>query len=174
MMVLITGGSGSGKSTFAEGVMMRFAKPYYYVATMLPYGEEAHRRIERHRRIRAGKGFSTIERGTDLTGVEFPYGKGAVILECVGTLLANEMFEEDGAGKDAEEAVISGIMHLKDEASDLVIVTNEVGSDGYAYGEETTEYMKILGRINIRLAKMADAAIEVSGSQPIFLKGAIR
>ena len=173
MIYLITGGSGSGKSTYAESLMMRFSPPFYYVATMLPYGEEAHRRIERHRRIRAGKGFETIEKGTAISEISLPDPSGSALLECVGTLMANEMFEETGAGENAEESVLSGITRLSKAVKNLVIVTNEVGSDGYPYLEGTMKYMEALGRTNIRIAQIADAIIEVSAGQPMILKGAV-
>jgi len=171
MIYLITGGSGSGKSTYAESLMMRFSPPYHYIATMIPYGEEARRRIDRHRRIRAGKGFETIERALDLSGVEADKNASA-LLECMGNIIANEMFEENGAGENAEEAVMNGIRHLAAGYRNLVIVTNEVGSDGCDYGEGTMDYMRLMGKINCMAAEMADGVCEVSGGTPVWLKGA--
>ena len=40
--------------------------PLIYVATMMPYTEETKKKIERHHRLRAGKGFRTIEKYTDM------------------------------------------------------------------------------------------------------------
>ena len=65
MLAVITGGSGSGKSEYAESVATSLAKrdglPLYYIATMRPFGAEGMWRVERHRKLRAGKGFETIE-----------------------------------------------------------------------------------------------------------------
>jgi Adenosyl cobinamide kinase/adenosyl cobinamide phosphate guanylyltransferase len=63
MMVVVTGASGSGKSEYAEGVAVKLAGEgeLYYLATMRVYGEEGVRRVERHRKLRAGKGFQTAE-----------------------------------------------------------------------------------------------------------------
>ena len=60
MITLITGGSGCGKSTYAESWMLSYSLPRVYVATMIPCGEDAARRIARHRQLRAGKGFDAI------------------------------------------------------------------------------------------------------------------
>lgn len=58
MMILITGGSGSGKSAYAEQtVLAQGAARRYYIATMRPWDEECRRRIARHRQMRADKGF---------------------------------------------------------------------------------------------------------------------
>ena len=66
MILLVTGGSASGKSEYAENRALQLAKTeqkkLIYLAAMKPFGEEAAKRIERHRQLRAGKGFETVER----------------------------------------------------------------------------------------------------------------
>ena len=67
MLVVVTGGSGSGKSAFAEETVLSLGEARrIYIATMQAFDEESHRRIRRHRHMRAGKGFETIERYTEL------------------------------------------------------------------------------------------------------------
>ena len=54
MITLVTGGSGSGKSAYAEEVLTGFGDfPRIYIATMYPFDEESKKRIERHRKMRA-------------------------------------------------------------------------------------------------------------------------
>ena len=74
MIQLITGGSGSGKSVYAENWLIRQGsreacgkeKPFLYIATMRPFGQESRQKILRHRNQRAGKGFATLECYQDL------------------------------------------------------------------------------------------------------------
>ena len=70
MLELVTGGSGSGKSAYAESRICEWnrqdPKPLFYIATMYPYGEETEKKIERHRMLRKGKGFETLEWYTGL------------------------------------------------------------------------------------------------------------
>ena len=66
MMTLVTGGSGSGKSEYAERLAAAGGTPRIYVATMIPWDDEGRRRIEKHRAMRAGKGFETVECYTGL------------------------------------------------------------------------------------------------------------
>ena len=67
MITLVTGGSGSGKSAYAEDVLTGFGScERIYIATMFPFDEESHQRIARHRQMRAEKKFSTIECYTGL------------------------------------------------------------------------------------------------------------
>ena len=63
MIHLVTGGSGSGKSAYAEKLVTEQYKEdfKYYIATMQVYDEEGEARIKRHRQMRSGKGFTTIE-----------------------------------------------------------------------------------------------------------------
>ena len=103
-MILITGGSGSGKSEYGEYRVMEEQMPLrFYVACMEVYGEEGRRKVERHRALRAGKGFVTLERPRGLSGLSLKgEGKKAVILECVSNLAANAMFEKEGIQPDTE------------------------------------------------------------------------
>ena len=62
MLILVTGGAGSGKSLLAERISMQLKRmPFWYVATMQVWDQECRDRIGRHRRQRAGKGFQTVE-----------------------------------------------------------------------------------------------------------------
>ena len=60
---------------------------------------------------------------------------------------------------------------LASHAKDLIIVTNDVFSDGIFYPEETMNYMKLLGRINQKLFQISDRTVEVVCGIPVELKG---
>ena len=73
MVTLVTGGSGSGKSAFAEQEIVRLGKRRrIYIATMKPWDEECRRRIERHRLMRADKQFETVECYLGLERLKLP------------------------------------------------------------------------------------------------------
>ena len=92
MMILVTGGSGSGKSAFAEDCVVACGEmPRVYIATMYPFDEESRKRVKRHRDMRFGKGFDTVECYTGLSEVRVPKGC-TVLLECMSNLVANEIF----------------------------------------------------------------------------------
>jgi adenosylcobinamide kinase/adenosylcobinamide-phosphate guanylyltransferase len=170
MRILITGGSGSGKSTFAENLMRRLSPPHTYIATMRPFDEESEKKISRHRRMRAGKGFHTIERETDVGTIDLP-GGGAALLECMCNLTANEMFDGEGNVRDVYEKILRDIGALEQQCETLLVVTNDVGSDGGGYDEKTMRYMELLGRLNRALAKRFDCVYELVFGIPIVLKG---
>ena len=84
MLILVTGGSGSGKSAFAEqkAVSLAAGGELVYLATMQVYGEEGKKKVERHRQLRRGKGFETIERPVRVDRAE-PGEDATVLLECI-------------------------------------------------------------------------------------------
>ena len=168
---LVTGGAASGKSEYAEQLITEAARrnkePLIYLATMRPEGKEAEKRIAKHRRNRQERGFRTVEKAFDLGSLDGLEGT-AVLLEDMGNLLGNEMFFEEGKGA---RAVRDGIRHLMQQAGDLVIVTNEIFSDGISYQEEMLTYMKELAAINCTLAEEADLVAEVVCGIPRIRKG---
>lgn len=170
MLHLITGGSGSGKSAYAEKqVLAAGAEKRIYIATMIPYGEEGRQRVARHQRLRSRKGFETVECYTGLGRISVPAGS-AVLLECLSNLVANEIFEADGAREETVPAVITGIRRLAEQAGHLFVVTNEVFSDGISYSRETMRYLEYLGKVNAQAAVLADRVTEVVYGIPVAVK----
>jgi adenosylcobinamide kinase / adenosylcobinamide-phosphate guanylyltransferase len=171
MMTLVTGGSGSGKSEFAENRTLTYSREnLVYVATMVAFDEEAHQKIARHRKMRQDKNFTTRECYVDLKSLELNK-EDTVLLDCMSNLVANEMYQENGAHEQTVKQVIEGVASMREQVNNLVIVTNEVFSDGIIYDNETSRYMSYLGTINKTLAKMADEVIEVVYTIPIYHKG---
>lgn len=171
MLILVTGGSGSGKSEFAEDLVLQLhAEPYLYIATMYPFDEECHQRIARHRKMRAEKRFDTLECYTGLKNAKTA-GYKTVLLECMSNLTANEMYREDGAGELCEDEILEGVRRICRQCEHLVIVTNEIFSDGIVYDEETVKYQRHLGAVNHRIARLADLVVEVVYSVPVVHKG---
>ncbi len=177
MMIVITGGSGSGKSAYAEKRIIELAHgrmPIYYLATMRISGKEEWQKVERHRSLRRGKGFLTIEQPDTITDALplMTQGKKGVLLECVSNLVANEMFGSSVLA--TQEAVYSKVtaelQTMRRECEHLVIVTNNVFEDGMVYEDATMEYICALGRINATLAKWADEVWEAVVGIPIQLK----
>ena len=170
MFTLIIGGAGSGKSEYAETHAMSLDGTRFYLAAMEPFGSEAEARIARHREIRRGKGFRTVERFTDLGGLSLPE-EANVLLEDLGNLLANEMFGPAGKGP---AAALEGVLTLAEKCRHLTVVTNETGAGGTEYEGDTLVYMEELGRLNCLLAARADRVAEVVCGLPRILKGGER
>ena len=189
MLHIVYGGSASGKSSYAESFSMSLQGEgrLLYIATMYPYkwntteiDPETMQRIERHRAMRADKGFDTVE---CYRHVEHIVAKRQVVLllECMSNLLANEMYLEpdSNAGSDMAETmspvsnkIVQALIDLSTRVQELVIVTNDVFSDGgsLTYDESTREYVKNLAEINCALAREAATVTEVVCGIPVIVK----
>ena len=196
MMVLVVGGSGSGKSSYAEKVTVSLAQESvkeitksentslsdfklniakkYYLATMQVFDDEGRKKVERHRNLRSGKGFFTIEQPTRISGAleKMEAGDRTVLLECISNLTANEMFSEEQAVTEMQvtDNVIRDIKMLKDQTNHLIVVSNNVFEDGITYDDATTKYIQAMGKINQKLAALADRIVEVVAGIPIIIK----
>lgn len=189
MLHIVYGGSASGKSSYAESFAMSLQGDgrLLYIATMYPYkwnttelDPETIQRIERHRAMRADKGFDTVE---CYRHVEHIVAKrqDVLLLECMSNLLANEMYLEpdSNAGSDMVETmspvsnkIVQALIDLSTRVQELVIVTNDVFSDGgsLTYDESTREYVKNLAEINCALAREAATVTEVVCGIPVIVK----
>jgi adenosylcobinamide kinase/adenosylcobinamide-phosphate guanylyltransferase len=121
--------------------------------------------------MRAEKGFHTMERYTDLAGLVLPE-RGTVLLECLGNLTANELFSESGSKSGAYDAIMKGIEKLEAQCDDLVVVSNDVFSDGNVYTDETMRYIETLAAINRALGHRYDRVVELVCGIPLMHKGA--
>lgn len=171
MLYVVTGGSGSGKSEYAEQLAMKSsAENRLYLATMRIWDEEGKRRAARHRSMRSGKGFVTAERYIDLE--HFYAGSylretDVILLECMSNLAANEFYHQETG---ALRRILRGINHLQKQCRTLIIVTNEVFSDGISYAPETERYLALLGACNRTLGQWADSVAEVVYGIPLTIK----
>ena len=171
MLALVSGGSASGKSRFAEDLTAgRSAGTRIYVATMQVWDEESRRRVARHRAMRAGKGFATVERPLDLERLEVPAGS-TVLLEDLPNLAANEWFGGAERRASARERILSGVERLKARTALTVVVANELFSDGIDHEEETAAYLDMLVRLDRAIAREADEVYEVVCGIPVCWKG---
>lgn len=186
MILLVTGGSGSGKSEYGEMRVTASGLPQrYYVATMKVWGREDEQKVERHRKLRQGKGFRTIEASEALHQVRIwdSPENTVILLECMTNLAANELFsgEQDWENLTSaqweerraavRERILEGICCLKSQCALLVVITGQVDQDGGEYDQGTQTYIRLLGELNCLIAAMAEEAVEVVAGIPIILKG---
>lgn len=175
MMVLVIGGSGSGKSAYAEELACTLAEredtAKYYLAAMQVFDQEDERRVARHRALRKGKGFLTIEQPVRIESAldKMETGGRTVLLECISNLTANEMFPgtQTREKEETAELILKGIARLRRNTTHLVVVSNNVFEDGIVYDPSTMDYLDVMGKINRQLAAWADRVVEVVAGIPV-------
>ena len=162
MLTLVLGGAASGKSEYAESLVLKTALPRYYLATMQVWDAECAARVAKHRKMRARKQFATVECPLHLEQVQLP-ARGTALLEDLGNLTANELYSPGGAGKHAAR--------VASQCENLVLVSNEVFSGGADYAGDTDQYLLALARVNNALAARADNVCRVVCGIPVYYKG---
>ena len=158
MLTLVIGGAASGKSEYAESLVLRSTLPRYYLATMQVWDAECAARVEKHRRMRAAKQFETVECPLHLDAVHLP-ARGTALLEDLGNLTANELYDPAGAGPRTAQAILSGLDAVYAQCETLIVVSNEVFSGGADYAGDTDRYLLALAQVNNTLAARADAVV---------------
>ncbi|WP_026488882.1 bifunctional adenosylcobinamide kinase/adenosylcobinamide-phosphate guanylyltransferase [Butyrivibrio sp. XBB1001] len=162
MVVLIIGIPDSGKSKMAEDMAVSLSEngSRYYIATMIPFGEEGQKRIEKHRKLRQGKGFETIEcpedLGRKLSNVDGIAGS-TCLLECMSNLVGNEMHREGAlCGNELVNHIIKDVRNLCQRAENVVIVSNSFPMEAPGYDDDTRNYVRALFQVNEELKKISD------------------
>lgn len=167
MTALVLGGAASGKSEYAESLILESPhRPRIYIAAMICRDQEDAVRVARHQALRAEKGFLTVERPIDLRSWECPAG-AAVLVECMTNLLANELYEPDGAGIQAPEKILAALQAIAAKAGTLVVVSGDIFADGRSYDAVTRQYQIMLSKINKEFAACADMVKEIVCGIPL-------
>lgn len=180
MTVFISGGAKCGKSSLAQKLTVALSGGgrRYYVATMIPTGEEDHQRIRRHIADRQGLGFETLVCSKHVMSCLDSADKhGAFLVDSVTALLQNALFpveknyelDPEAANRCAEELV-----EFAHTVRHAVFVSDYIYSDAQRYSKSTEIYRKCLAAIDRRLAAACDTAIEVSAGQLVIHKGELR
>jgi len=168
-LTLILGGAASGKSVFAEGLVVQSGRARVYLATAQSFDDEMRAKVSRHQTMR-GKGWRTIEAPLDLIpALAGARGDEVVLLDCATMWLSNHMLTDSDLAM-AEAALIRA---LGDCAAPVVVVSNEVGLSVVPENALARRFREAQGRLNQRLATEAGLVVNVIAGLPQVLKGTL-
>ena len=171
-LLLITGGSRSGKTAYALERAMRFGNRVY-LATAESIDPEMKDRIQRHQEERANN-FTTLEESIHLAGAfdRIPEDTDVVLVDCMTVWLGNLMHHR-GVQTEAYDEVLSFLEKLKNLPTNVIIVTNEIGSGIVPPDSMTRTFRDHAGWLNQDIAKIADEVVLVACGLPLSLKNHI-
>ncbi len=123
-ITLILGGARSGKSRFAEKLVVESGKPRAYLATSQAFDPEMQARIEQHQTDR-GQGWSTWEEPIDVvkTLQEISNKDNIILLDCLTLWITNLMMAERDITAEFKRLVDA----LPTLPGEIILVSNEVG-----------------------------------------------
>ncbi|WP_371168427.1 bifunctional adenosylcobinamide kinase/adenosylcobinamide-phosphate guanylyltransferase [Aliiroseovarius sp. 2305UL8-7] len=168
-LTLVLGGAASGKSDYAERLVLSTGQLLAYIATAQAFDDEMGAKIERHQARRGGN-WRTIEApleiGPALTEIR---ADEVVLLDCATMWLSNQM-GADLALAEAEAGLFASLTSCK---APVVIVSNEVGTGIVPENALARRFRQAQGELNQRLAQRADLVITVMAGLPLTLKGTL-
>ena len=153
-IVLIGGGSRSGKSTYALVRAREMGGRLGFIATAEAHDEEMHQRIARHKQDRPAQ-FTTIEEPLDPASAmtkrqdEFD----VIVIDCLTFWVSNLMLAQVGDLEQRFEELVSSARQAR---TNLILVTNEVGCGVVPDTELGRQFRDAAGRLNQLVAAAAD------------------
>ncbi|NPU85151.1 MAG: bifunctional adenosylcobinamide kinase/adenosylcobinamide-phosphate guanylyltransferase [Syntrophaceae bacterium] len=193
-IVLVTGGSRSGKSRYAQELAESIAGKRTFVATCPVVDEEMAERIRRHQRAR-GTGWITLEEAVDLPGaLRRAAGSGVVLVDCLTLWVNNLLYEEtlrsdraegtaavnapagpagsSGLSEDEMEARCREVLRAcADLPGTVIFVTNEVGMGIVPDNALSRRFRDLAGRCNQVVARGADRVVLMVSGIAAMIKG---
>ncbi|MFC8684425.1 bifunctional adenosylcobinamide kinase/adenosylcobinamide-phosphate guanylyltransferase [Brevibacillus porteri] len=177
-LVLVTGGVRSGKSRYAEELAMTLGSRVLYVATGKAWDDEMKQRIELHQARRPLE-WGCVEVGERLTDYHaFCEQYDVVLIDCLSTWVSNRLMsvdESEWRSPSHTQALLqeaeAWLSLVHNSPQKVIAVTSEVGLGGVALSRLGRWFADVLGDVNQRSARQADAVYAVLSGIPWRIKG---
>jgi len=175
-IIFVTGGSRSGKSSYAQKRAESLPGPRAYLATCPIIDDEMAQRCRKHQEARSQAAWDTIEEERDIAGILSNDRTHDVILVDCLTLWVNNLIYEAGQNgrmmteKDITEKCRILLASCATFAGTIIFVTNEVGMGIVPDNSLGRSFRDIAGRCNQIIAGAADEVIFLVSGIPLYLK----
>lgn len=167
---LVLGGARSGKSKFAENLILASDFAPVYLASAEARDAEMAARIEAHRAAREGAGWKTVEAPLDVVGaLAVRKADEAVLFDCATLWLSNLIL----AARDPELECKQLQAAIAACPARIVVVSNEVGQGVVPDNALARRFRDAQGQLNQDIAARAGLVVAVMAGLPMVLKGAL-
>jgi len=168
MMYFITGGTRSGKSSYAMKLALSKADNPIYVATARIWDSEFAQRIQRHETDRDER-WQLIEEEKEVSGVLQTHDR-VVLVDCLTLWLTNYFVDSKNDIDFCLQAIKSELTSLAGQTKDLIIISNEIGMGLHADTEVGRKFTDLQGWSNQFVAEMADEVVFMVSGLPMIVK----
>ena len=176
-IILVTGGSRSGKSSYALEVGQSLPGPRKFIATCPMTDDEIKMRIEAHQRERLSGNWETIEQQIEIgEALEKVEVSAVILVDCLTLWVNNLMYRnekefENITEEDMEEFSSEVIRKCRKRKGITIFVSNEVGMGIVPGDKQIRLYRDLVGRCNKAFTTEADAVVLVVYGIASFIKG---
>ena len=168
-LTFVLGGAASGKSAWAENLILSSKLSPAYVATGQVFDDETKAKVDLHK-SRRGPEWALFEAPGSLTStLQQMQPDQSVLLDCATMWLTNRMLA-DGSMDSAPTEFLAELSECK---VPIIVVSNEVGQGIVPDNAMAREFREAQGRLNIETAARADLVVQVVAGLPNVLKGAL-
>ena len=167
-VVLITGGSRSGKSSYAEIMALELSENPVYLATARIWDEEFRERVRRHQ-ARRGPQWTNLEEEKYLS--RHSLAGRVIVVDCLTLWCTNFFFDLESDVDRALEAAKAEFDRFTAQDATFLFVTNEIGMGGTSDNEIQRKFTDLQGWMNQYAAAHADEVILMVSGIPVKIKG---
>ncbi len=165
-LIFILGGVRSGKSSFALKLARESGKKVTFIATAAVTDSDMKRRIEIHKNTRP-KEWKTVEVKNNLDKKIRQEKNEVILIDCLIVYASYLMYLPESKISNHIKKIIEAV---KESASDVILVSNEVGCGVHPETKLGRIYRDILGKINQSFAQASDEFYVMFAGIPINIK----
>ncbi len=175
-LILVTGGTRSGKSAYALQLCENVSEKRCFIATCPVIDPEMADRIHAHREERRGRGWYSLEEETALVEVLGGLAEyDMVLIDCLTLWINNLLFRSACANGNFGEEQMCAVTEeflgaIRRFAGTVCCVSGEIGLGIVPENPTARRYRDLVGSTNRLLAEAADEVYLVSCGIPLPLK----
>jgi adenosylcobinamide kinase/adenosylcobinamide-phosphate guanylyltransferase len=166
-LTLVLGGARSGKSAYAERLIVAHPSPWIYIATAEILDDEMRARVDRHR-ARRGENWRTVEAAQTLVeAIGAAPSDRPLLIDCLTLWLSNRLL--DGADLSSDRAALVHV--LSSRAAPTVTVSSEVGLSIVPDNALARSFRDAAGELHQAVSGIAGRVALVVAGNPLIVKG---
>jgi len=170
-LILVLGGTRSGKSRHAVETAKRYPEKTVFIATAAGLDAEMKERIRLHK-IARPKVWKLVEEPLELSSAlrGLNGSCGAAIIDCIGLWISN-LLMADMSDRTIEKRIDELWKHIRtSKAGTVIVVSNEVGQGLVPADPVSRRFRDLVGRVNQVMAAGADEVIMMQAGIPVKIK----
>ena len=167
MIIFITGGARSGKSTYAQQLALSLSSNPVYIATAKIWDGDFEKRVKRHQNERDEQ-WTNIEEQRNVSML--PVEDKVCVIDCVTLWLTNFFIDTKN---DIDVSLVlfkEQIDGLHKKPGTFIIISNEIGMGVHAETEVGRKFTDLQGWANQYAAAKATKVILMVSGIPVIIK----